>query len=208
MSDEKEKVTEQEPTREASPPGEDTAPPEDRTVTLSPEEYEELKTKAEERDRFFQQLQRTVADFDNYQKRVKRDRPLWEIAKLRRFLLDLLPAVDDLERILNAAAEDISKDDLITALGLLGEKMKKILADWDVERIESEGEAFDPNRHEALRQESADGVDSGSVLSELRRGYTLKGNVLRAAQVVVAAGEAADTAESTAGSENEEDESA
>ena len=187
-----ENITEEDPDREktAGDPGEPSpnAPSAAGEVTIPRVELEELKEKAEERDRFFQQLQRTVADYDNYQKRVKRDRPIWEAAEVRKFLLDFLPAMDDFRRILSAVEESISQEELTTVLKLLGEKLSKILSDWKVEAIATEGEAFDPNLHEALRQEPSDEVEPGRVLSEIRKGYTMNGNVLRAAQVVVACG--------------------
>ena len=194
MSEDKQKATdkvaEQEPGGEGAENGSmensETASPAD-AVTIPADDYAALKEKAEERDRFFQQLQRTVADYDNYQKRVKRDRPTWETARVRRFFLDFLPALDDLGRILAAVEEDISRDEIVTVLRLLGEKFNKICADWKVERIPAEGEPFDPNLHEALRQEPTEELDAGSILAEIRKGYTLDGTVLRAAQVVVAA---------------------
>jgi molecular chaperone GrpE len=169
MSDEKREVTEE------------------TSVTIDRAEYEALKERAEERDRLFQQLQRTAADFENYQKRVKRDRPQWEQERVKRFLRDLLPALDDLGRLIGAVEEGgIPAEEVRTVLGLLKEKVGKIFADWSIEGIPAEGEAFDPRLHEALRQEVTDRVDPGRIVEELRPGYTVDGSVLRAAQVVVA----------------------
>jgi len=165
----------------------DRAPPaEEETVTLSRSEYEELKRKAEERDRFFQQLQRTAADFENYRKRVTRDRPSWEKAKIRRFLQDLLPAADDLERIIAAVNDGMSVEEIRKVLGLLNDKVKKVFTDWKIETIPTDGTSFDPNLHEAIRQVETEDAPSGSILEVVRKGYTMDGTILRAAQVVVA----------------------
>jgi molecular chaperone GrpE len=176
------------------------APAETETVTLALAEFDALQQKAEERDRLFQQLQRAVADFDNYQKRVKRDRPQWEADTIRRFLADFLPVVDDFDRLRAALATGLPAEDVRRVVSLIAEKMAKVLADWKIESIPGVGAEFDPALHEALRQEATGAAAPGSVVEEIRKGYTMDGVVLRAAQVVVARAPEADrTGSSTQG---------
>ncbi len=182
MTEEKRKLP-----ADSSPEREDGgAPSEPEPVTLPREEYDALKGSAAERDELFQKLQRTVADFDNYRKRVQRDRPLWESEKVKRFLRDILPAVDDLQRLMAALDEGISLEEVRTVLGLVSDKVAKTAGEWSIEAVGACGEAFDPNLHEALRQEQTDEIPPGSILEVLRTGYVMDGIVLRAAQVVVA----------------------
>ena len=180
---------------DATPGGADSGAPD--VVTLPRAEFEALSKKGEERDRLFEQLQRAVADFDNYQKRVKRDRPAWETERIRRFLLDFLPVGDDLKRLGTFVDVDVPLADVRRVVGLLRDKLEKIFADWKIEQIATEGSPFDPNLHEALREEVTDEVPAGTVFEEVRSGYSMNGAVVRAAQVVVA--RAAGAADADAG---------
>lgn len=164
--------------------GESTA--KEPTVTIPQAEYAALKEKAGERDRFLEQLQRTAADFDNFQKRIKRDRPLWETQKVRTFVRDLLPAVDDLQRLMNAVGGSLKREEIEKVLRLLSDKLTGILSSWKIEPIETKDSQFDPTVHEALREEVTTEAPTGTVLEEVRKGYTMDGTVLRPAQVVVA----------------------
>jgi molecular chaperone GrpE len=186
-------------TGEAAPP----VAADEAVATVARVELDSLRQKAEERDRFFRDLQRTVADFDNYQKRVRRDRPLWEAERIRRFLLDFLPAVDDIERLQSALAGGLSAADARRAVGLLGDKVAKVLADWKIEPIATAGVPFDPAFHDAIRQEETAAVAPGGILEELRKGYTMGGMVIRASQVVVARAPARTGEESTGDGEAE-----
>ncbi len=183
MSEEKKK--DQVPAPQASTaPAEAAAAP--ATVALPAEEVAQLRQKAEERNKLFERLQRTVADYDNYQKRVKRDRQAWEEAKVRQFVREYLPVLDDLERLTAAFKGKLTLEDARTAFTLLEDKWRRILADWQIEAIAAAGAPFDPTFHEAVRFQETDAAPEGSVLEETRRGYTMGGGVLRAAQVVVA----------------------
>ncbi len=184
---------------------EDRAPSDSEVgeVTLPKEVYQELKSKAEERDRLFQQLQRTVADFENYQKRVKRDRPVWEAAKVRDFVKDLLPVVDDLERLMQAVEGEIDLEEVSKVLKLLRDKLSNVFSHWNIEQVATGDGRFDPQVHEALREEMTEKVPTGTILEVLRPGYVMDGMVIRPAQVVVArnprgdsgAGDSSDQAE-------------
>jgi molecular chaperone GrpE len=147
------------------------------------EDLEQLRAKAEERDKFLDMLQRTKADFDNYQKRMHRDLEqerryqLWPLAK------DLLPALDNLERALGAAKED---SPLTRGVALVRTQLLETLKRHGIKRIEATGRPFDPNLHEAVMQQPSN-QPPGTVLQVLEQGYQYHDRVLRPAKVVLAA---------------------
>jgi len=169
---------------------------------LSPEELAQLKRRAEERDKLFERLQRAVADLDNFQKRAKRDRQLAEDAALRQFVKDLLPVIDDMERLDAALSGALPVDDVRTAVRLLRDKARSVFGAWKIEEIEAAGAPFDPAFHEAVRFEEFAGALAGAVVEDMRRGYTLRGEVLRASQVVVAKAPAAGETPAAENAEN------
>ncbi len=159
----------------------------EKEKTIPLKEYERLVDEAKKKDEIFEKLQRKVAEFDNYQKRVRRDRSQWEEHKLKRFMLDFFPAIDDLSRIRDALEGDIDLEEVRKVFSLFEGKINKILADWKIEKIKTVGENFDPAVHEALRQQETDEMEEGKVLFEVSGGYTLNENILKAAKVIVAA---------------------
>ena len=129
---------------------------------------------------------RTLADFDNYRKRMARDRE--ELAKFaaKDILKDLLPTVDNLALAL-AKAEN-KEDPFVQGVKLAYDGFLKALADHGATPIDSVGEPFDANYHEALAQLPSPDVEEGIVMNEVKRGWLLHGKLLRAAQVVVSSG--------------------
>lgn len=128
-------------------------------------------------------LMRALADFDNFRKRVDRER-----AEDRRYqgievLRDLLPIVDNLERALGSEG---SVEDLKAGVRLTLKQMVELLERHGVRRIESVGAAFDPRVHEAISHHPDQEVDEPTVASELEPGYSMRERLLRAARVAVA----------------------
>jgi len=140
-----------------------------------------------ERDQFLALLQRTRADFENYEKRVLRDQ-----AHERRFLhgglaKDLLPALDNLDRAVQAAQKAGESGPLVQGVSLVQTQLLDILRRHDVARIEAEGQPFDPTKHEAVMQQPATGKPPQTVLQVLEQGFMIHDRVLRPAKVIVAA---------------------
>ena len=132
------------------------------------------------------QYARTLADFDNYRKRVARDREELAQFAAKDILKDLLPTVDNLALALEKAA---NKDDpFVQGVKLAYDGFLKALADHGATPIDSVGEPFDANYHEALAQLPSPDVEEGIVMNEVKRGWLLHGKLLRAAQVVVSSG--------------------
>ena len=161
--------------------------PENPESPESPENPEQPETpeKPAEPD-WKDQYARTLADFDNYRKRVARDREELAQFAAKDILKDLLPTVDNLALALDKAE---NKDDpFVQGVKLAYDGFLKALADHGATPIDSLGEPFDANYHEALAQLPSPDVAEGVVMNEVKRGWLLHGKLLRAAQVVVSSG--------------------
>ena len=137
-----------------------------------------------QRDEYLADLQRLAADFDNYRKRALRDQHAFANRASERLVTKLLPVLDDLERALTAAA-DHEEAKVIAGVEMTKSALAAALASEGLEEIEAEG-AFDPHVHEALLAQPVEGVESGSIVQVVQRGYRLGDAVLRPARVIVA----------------------
>ena len=133
---------------------------------------------------------RAMADFDNFRKRTARDREDLVKFAASDVLKDILPTVDNLARALEEA-KDKADDPFVAGVKLVYDGLLKALADHGATPLDSAGEPFDANFHEALAQLPSEDVEEGHVISEVKRGWMLNGKLLRAAQVVVSAGKKA-----------------
>jgi len=132
------------------------------------------------------QYARLLADFDNYRKRVARDKEELAQFAAKDILKDLLSTVDNLALALDKAEK---KDDpFVQGVKLAYDGFLKALADHGATPIDSIGEPFDANFHEAIAQLPSPDVAEGIVMNEVKRGWLLHGKLLRAAQVVVSSG--------------------
>ena len=155
---------------------------------LEPEQaQQEPLTPAQEKEELLDRLRRLGADFQNYKKRVQK-----EIDQTREFaneslIKDLLPILDDMERVMTAAEQDHGAEDpLYRGMQLLHDKMIGILETRGLTCIETGSEIFDPELHAALMQEETDLQEPNTVLRELQKGYRLRSRTIRPASVVVA----------------------
>ncbi len=127
-----------------------------------------------------------AAEFDNYRKRSAREKETLVAFGNERLLLAVLPFLDNLERAMSQAAATGSPEGLLAGVRLTYDQFLAELKKFGLERIDAQGEAFDPTRHEAIAQMAWEGKAEGTVLSEARKGYLLNGRLLRPAQVIVA----------------------
>lgn len=132
---------------------------------------------------------RATADLDNFRKRMAREK-FEAIQYANRGLLEqLLPIIDNFEMGLKAAESAEGTGSIILqGMGMVRKQLEDFLGEQGVEIVASDGVAFDPNVHEALKQEPHESVPEGQILYTMRRGYRLKDRLLRAANVVVSAG--------------------
>ncbi len=149
-------------------------------------DVDELVRVATERDEYLALAQRTQADFENYRKRVAREASAARERGVSALAKELLPALDNLDRALEAAAED---DPLLQGVRLVRTELKAALARAGIESFCPLGEPFDPAVHEAMAtaEQAPDGKPSGTVVEVYQDGYRLGEGILRPARVVVAA---------------------
>jgi molecular chaperone GrpE len=149
---------------------------------------QELEAKAEQADAYLELAQRTKADFENYRRRALREAAAAQDRGIAKLALELLPAVDNLDRALEVAktvATD-GEDTLVSGIKLVHADVIAALARVGIEPFSPVGEAFDPQLHEAVAQQPVDGAEPGTIVEVYQRGYRLGESVLRPARVVVA----------------------
>jgi molecular chaperone GrpE len=132
------------------------------------------------------QLLRKAADFENYRKRVAREKQEAADFSNQSLLLDLLPVIDDFGRAIRSA--ETSKDfaSFYEGVIMIEKRLVSQLENkWGLKGFDSVGEPFDPNRHEALQMEKAGGIAEPVVKEDYERGYLLKDRVIRFAKVKV-----------------------
>jgi molecular chaperone GrpE len=141
---------------------------------------------ASEVARLNDRLLRLAAEFDNYKKRVARDRAELIRVANEELLLELLPVLDNLERALAAARKTDSTEALAEGVDLVLRLFQGVLERAGVKPIDSVGQPFDPTVHQAVAAVESPGVPDQTVVEEVQRGYWLHAKVLRPAMVKVA----------------------
>jgi molecular chaperone GrpE len=142
-----------------------------------------------ERDEYLELAQRTKADFENYRKRMNAETQAALTRGKAEVVRDVLPVLDDLERAIEAAGldpEGDSPDGLAHGVLLVFRALREALARNGIEPLDPRGEKFDPQWHEALSTQEADGAEPGTVLEVMQKGYRFGEQLVRPARVVVA----------------------
>jgi molecular chaperone GrpE len=157
-------------------------------------DLDELAARAEKADEYLELAQRTKADFENYRRRAMKEAAAAQERGVVKLARELLPAVDNLDRALEAAqaaSADTPSDNgaspLVSGIKLVHADVVAALARFGIEPFSPEGEKFDPQHHEAVAQQPVDGAQPGTIVEVYQRGYLLGDTVLRPARVVVAA---------------------
>jgi molecular chaperone GrpE len=128
---------------------------------------------------------RLAAEMENFRKRLEREFSNRVESRVAGVLAELLPVVDDIERFFGASDEAKDHEALADGVRLIYQNMLKILQNHGVTAMETVGQKFDPNRHEALMQMPVEGQAPNLVVQETTRGYLLLDKVLRPAKVIV-----------------------
>jgi molecular chaperone GrpE len=149
------------------------------------DDLDELVATVAQRDEYLALAQRTQADFENYRKRMGREVRAAESRGVVRLVKELLPALDNLERALDAAAH--GEGSLTDGVRLVRSDLLAALKRVGVEAYSPEGETFDPQCHEAMAQQPVEGTEPGTVVEVYQAGYRLGETVIRPARVVVSA---------------------
>jgi molecular chaperone GrpE len=131
------------------------------------------------------QLLRSRADFDNFRKRVEKEKADYFKHALNNAVRELLPVLDNFER---ALAHETADSEFKTGVEMIYKQMSDAMQKLGVREVASENAAFDPTVHEAVMREETASVPSHTVLQVLKKGYTLNDRLLRPALVKVAVG--------------------
>jgi molecular chaperone GrpE len=132
------------------------------------------------------QYLRKAADFENFRKRMNREKQEAIDFSNQALLLDLIPIIDDFERAIKSSETAREYDNLHEGISLIERRLvSQLEAKWGLVRFDSTGERFDPNRHEAIMMDKVGGVQEPTVGEDYQRGYMLKDRVVRCAKVKV-----------------------
>lgn len=132
-----------------------------------------------------EQLGYLAAEFENFRKRVARERESQSAFGNEQLLRAVLPFLDNLERAMGQAGA--STDALLSGVRMTYDLFLSELRKFGLEQLPAQGGAFDPSLHEAIASVPSPGKPEGAILAETRKGYLLHGRLLRPAQVTVAA---------------------
>jgi molecular chaperone GrpE len=128
---------------------------------------------------------RLAADFENTKKRLEREREISLKFAEENILKELLPGIDNIERAIDQGNEAGNLESLLEGVELTRNGLVATLEKFGVKAIESIGQPFDPNIHEALAMEETDALEPNMVLREFQKGYFYKDRLLRPAKVIV-----------------------
>jgi molecular chaperone GrpE len=160
---------------EAASKGDACASAEDRITALE-KEVEDLKDK----------LLRKQADFENYRKRMLREREEASRYANAALLNDLISLIDDFERAIRSAEESRDFPNFLQGVSMIEKQFVETLESrWGLKRFSSVGEGFDPNRHEAVQRVEGPAGSKPTVVEDYQKGYYLHERVLRPARVKV-----------------------
>jgi len=158
----------------------------EETVEASEETLKEVEEEVVEED-FKSKFYYLAAEMENLRRR--HDRETQNLLKYgnEKVLSSLLDVVDNLDRTLLAIStdEDEKVKNIFTGIDMVKKQMTDVLLENGLEEVESLGKVFDPNFHEALAQQPAEGKEDDDILSEFQKGYILNGRLIRAAKVVI-----------------------
>ena len=128
---------------------------------------------------------RLAADFENTKKRLEREREISLKFAEENILKELLPGIDNIERAIDQGNETGNIESLLEGVELTRNGLVATLEKYGVKAIESTGQPFDPNIHEALAMEETDAMEPNMVLREFQKGYFYKDRLLRPTKVIV-----------------------
>ncbi|HEY9062286.1 MAG TPA: nucleotide exchange factor GrpE [Pseudobacteroides sp.] len=146
-----------------------------------------LEQKSKQCDEYFNMLQRTAAEFDNYKKRTAKEKEALYWDAVGETVLAMLPVVDNFERAIKAAENDpATNSSFKEGMELVYRQLKDALKDLGVEEIKSIGENFDPQLHNAVMHIEDDSYGDSTIVEEFQKGYVLKDKIIRHSMVKVA----------------------
>lgn len=147
---------------------------------------EELEKVKQENKELSDRLLRTLAEFDNYRKRVTREKEELAAYGTERLALALLPVLDNFERACAQANTAQEVQQVVSGIEMILKQLRDTLAKFNIKPFDSTGEMFDPEKHEAVAQQEHETYPANTVTAEVQKGYYLGDKLLRPARVIVA----------------------
>ena len=184
LASEKKKQPPREP--DNAKPDSNSPPADTDAETVRSELTEDLEKERAKSADFLRRLQYLQADFENYRKRVEKEMSESRQYGNQRLLSDLIVVNDELELALKQAEDSNENPMIVQGVEMVHKRLQGLLSKEGVEKIPGKGSRFNPDLHEAALAEASD-QEEGTILEEIRQGYTLKGKVLRPSIVKVAA---------------------
>ena len=155
---------------------------------------EQYEAAVAERDEAKEQLLRTYAELENSRRRARNDLDAARKYAAQPLAKDLLPAIDNLRRAIDAAAGATDENmadtvrELNVGVSMVLSQIEQVFAQHEITPVPGVGNPVDPNVHEVLQQVAAEDAEPGTIVREVEKGYLLRDRVLRPAKVIVAAG--------------------
>jgi molecular chaperone GrpE len=149
---------------------------------------EQLEEKTKQCDEYFDMLQRTAAEYDNFRKRTAKEKEVLYSEALGDVIAAFLPVIDNIERALGACSQNNEEDEqsIKEGINLIYRQINDILKKLGVKEIKSVGEVFDPKVHDAVMHIEDESYEDGIVVEEFQKGYIYKDKVIRHSVVKVA----------------------
>ncbi|MGN7357797.1 nucleotide exchange factor GrpE [Paenibacillus sp. SAF-054] len=145
-------------------------------------EVQRLQTLA---DDYQQRALRTQADFDNFRKRTQKEKEDFAKYASSKLITELIPIFDNFDRAITAAGEIAENDSFAKGVGMIFRQLEGVLKAEGLETMDTVGQPFNPEFHQAIMQVESDEHEEGIVVEEVQKGYMLKDRVLRPAMVKV-----------------------
>ena len=168
----------------------DDAPGEAETATYSttdtPINDKELATLKAEVRKNMEGWQRTLAEFQNYKRRVEREQKELREKSALETIGKMLHIIDDFERALASVPDELEENPWMNGVKLIKDRFNKLLDEHDIVAIDPKGELFDPNQHQAVARGDSDEYSSDYVIETLQKGYQSGDTLLRPAMVRIA----------------------
>jgi molecular chaperone GrpE len=148
---------------------------------------QEIDALKKERDGLYDRLLRKQAEFENYKKRMDREKSEFIQFASADLMKELLNALDSFDLALKNAATKSDAQNMLRGFELIYKQLQDTLTRFGLKPIEAKGKTFDPNFHQAVSTQPTDEIEENTVIEEMRKGYLLNGRLLRPAMVSVAA---------------------
>jgi len=162
-----------------------------------PEEPSELEKARKEADEMKQRYLRSVADLENFRKRIAREKQDIIRSASAGVIEELLPVIDNLKLGLEAADRHPEAKDVTHGFRMVYEQLKQVLSQQGLQELAPDGEAFDPNLHDCIAHQPSSEVPEDRVITTVRSGFRLNERLLRAANVIVSSGPGTENSDGT-----------